>query len=96
MEVQGVFGFFDGFLGSFGLFVLAASAVVLFLGCGIIPAVYSTPYLFWFFWNAGKKGLPQDIFWDRPPLQFFPHQAVNATKVYRFWLTGKPYNITDF
>ena len=63
---------------------------------GGIPLVYSLPYIFWFSWNAGTKGLPKDISWNRPPLRLFWHQAVNATKVYRSWLTGKPHNITDF
>lgn len=84
----GLIFFVMGLAGTLGLLVGT------FLGG--IPFVYSLPYLCWFYWNAGTKGLPKDISWNRTPIRLLWHQAANATKIYHSWITGKPHNITDF
>ena len=91
-----MFGVFEGPLVFSFLFAAAVIGCFALLVLAVIPAVYSFPYLVWFGFNCGTKSLPKEMSWLGPPEWFFLHQAANATKLYRSWLTGKPHNIKNF
>ena len=70
-----MFGVFEGPLVFSFLFAAAVIGCFALLVLAVIPAVYSFPYLVWFGFNCGTKGLPKEMSWLGPPEWFFLHQA---------------------
>lgn len=59
----------------------------------VVPTlVYAIPYALWLGWHCGENGIPRSAGKNGNLFK----QALNATKLYRSWITHKPHNITDW
>lgn len=83
------------------IFSLAAVGVGIGLAIFVLIAVpmfiYTIPYMCWFGWNSGSKGVPKKPESDNyQGFKWLTHNAKNATKLYKSWITKQPHNITQF
>ncbi len=83
------------------IFTIAGFACLIGAGIGVLIAVplvvYSFPYYCWLGWNQGTKGIPKKQPSDKlPPFKAMAHNAKNATKLYKSWITKQPHGITNW
>lgn len=63
----------------------------------IAMTVYVLPFLTWYGWNSGTKGIPRKSpSSNLPAFKSMCHTAKNASKLYRSWITHTPHNITNW
>lgn len=87
-----MFSLFDGFWGYFVLIPAAGIGCVALLVCALC-IVFSIPYAVWCGWES-----PRDIptISESNPLKGLMHEAANAFRLYRSWITKKPHGIRYF
>ena len=85
-------GLFDGFWGFFILLPAAGIGCAVLLVCALC-IVFSIPYAVWCGWES-----PRDIptISESNPLKGLMHEAANAFRLYRSWITKKPHGIRYF
>ena len=85
-------GLFDGFWGFFILIPAAGIGCVVLLVCALC-IVFSIPYAVWCGWES-----PRDIptISENNPVKGLVHEAANAFRLYRSWITKKPHGIRYF
>lgn len=74
----------------YGLAIGVGAGLIIGVVITVPTLIYSIPYSLWFGWNSGTKGIPK-----KTSGNLF-HQAKNATKLYRSWITHQPHNITNW
>lgn len=71
--------------------------IVIGIAICVISGIYTFPYSCWIRSQKQQRLLGEQLESDSfPPPKWLAYKLLNATKLYRSWITKKPHNITRF